>query len=515
MREKKKLLAGLCVAFVCLLGILGVLLATEGNGADKGNGESVEEQGTDPERGEAAAGNDAGSGSGETVAENDADGGSGETAAGVETVTLSDLAPDEVEKIEIRNAEAAYEIVSSSASKFALAGYEKYRQDQEALQTTVRLLSSVTATRIYERDFEKDKFGLTEPGAVVTITGKEEAVTFYLGSWNESMSVWYAMKEGDEGLYSLGKGIGDKMMASPFALLDRTLLPALDFTSEEMTEHLDRIAVERPDLEEPLEIVASAEPADAYTSAYELVSPVSVKTSLKVMREQIASLFGLSAREIVGIYDPQKASLYGLDEPSMEMTVRYDGEELTLTVGKIVTGNGEEGKESGGGRYLICSDSDLLYIMEESSLPFFRDTVDDLFFGMALLPKIDEVKEVYLKLRGEEYLFALTHEETLQVVLDGQELDAGLFREFYAFLLEVDIEEINRDSHTGEPVMVVEYRYLDGGADRLEAYELENARRMGVAVNGNPSFEGRAAYLDKLRTELSHLLAGERIDTNW
>lgn len=227
------------------------------------------------------------------------------------------------------------------------------------------------------------------------------------------------------------------------------------------------------------------------------------------------------------------------------MTIEHDDRELTLTVG------GRVGEQEGEERYFICSDSDLLFIIEESRLPLFEETVDDLFFKMALLPKIDQIREVYLNLRGEEYLFALTYEgeqsgtaaakggagtggkksketetgdrrneaavveETLRVTLDGEELDADLFRTFYSFLLEVDIEQINRDSHGGEPEMVLEYRRLDGKSDRLEVYRLADARRMGIVVNGEASFEGRIAYLDKLQTELSHLLAGEKIDTNW
>ena len=58
-------------------------------------------------------------------------------------------------------------------------------------------------------------------------------------------------------------------------------------------------------------------------------------------------------------------------------------------------------------------------------------------------------------------------------------------------------------------------RDRDGTSDTVEAYQLEDARRMGVVMNGESDFEGRIAYLEKLRTELSHLLAGEKIDTNW
>lgn len=573
MREIKKLLAVLSAVFVCLLGVWGLLLFTEdrstgriygetgeninaaaANGTEDGTETDTEahtevgekggaKKGTGNEAEAAQAVESAGATAGENAGNKGGEAADADTGTEDSVCVLADFTPDEVERVEIRNAAGDYVIVSADAAAgenpaaqgFMLVGYEKYRQDREALNTTVRLLSSVTATQLYEQDFDKEKFGLEEPAATVEISGKGETITFYLGSWNESASVWYAMKEGEEGLYCVNRGIGDRMTQTPLALLDMTLIPAFDAESEEMTKRLTRVLVERPDLEEPLEIVASTESVDAYTSPYELVSPVHVKTSLKAVREQIGSLFGLSAKRAAGVYDAKEASVYGLDRPSMVMTIEHDDRELTLTVGDRV------GEQEGEERYFICSDSDLLFIIEESRLPLFEETVDDLFFKMALLPKIDQIREVYLNLRGEEYLFALTYEgeqsgtaaakgsagtsdtrneaaaveETLRVTLDGEALDADLFRTFYSFLLEVDIEQINRDSHGGEPEMVLEYRRLDGKSDRLEVYRLADARRMGIVVNGEASFEGRIAYLDKLQTELSHLLADEKIDTNW
>lgn len=532
MREKRKLLTVLFAVLAVLLGVWGVLSATGDNSADRMRSEEVHNEAEDRENNNTAA---QGAADHET---ND-----GQTASGREDLvcTLTDFGMDEVERIEIRNAEAEYTVAASphsEASPFVLAGYEKYRQDPKALRTVVRLFSNVSATQVYERDFEKEKFGLQDPCATVKITGEAESVTLSLGNWNESASVWYVMKEGEEGLYCVSKGVGDRMTASPYTLLDRMLIPAFDPASETMPERLDRILVERPDLEEPLEIVVSAESADAYGSAYELISPVHVKISPKAERERISSLFGLSADETVGVYDADNASLYGLDDPSMVLTVCHDGEELKLTVGGERKEEGEERAE----RYFICSGSDLLYIIEEDRLPFYHDVADDLFFRMALLPQIDRVEEVRLNLRGEEYLFSLVfgeagetgaangaestgkgtkaagtkdEAEELRVTFDGRVLDAGLFRTFYSFLLEADIEKINRDSPSGEPEMILEYRYRDGGSDRLEAYRLADERRMGIVLNGEPSFEGRIAYLDKLQTELAHLLAGEKIDTNW
>lgn len=516
MREKRKLLAGLSAAMILLLGVYALLVFTgEDKKADNGN------RGNDNAASGTVAGDTAsGSAAGDTASGSAA----GDIASG--TVTGEDstgenteyeLVPftwEETERIDVDNAEGNYTIAGSEDG-FVLVGYEKYAQNQEAMNTTVRLMTSLTAQRIYETDFEKEKYGLEEPRATVKLSGDMEEVVFYLGDYNEGASVWYLMKEGDESLYSVAKGLGDKMTASLFTYLDTELIPAFDSSREEMTERLTRIVIERPDLERPLEIVASGEPAQAYTSSYELTSPIHVKTSLKVMNEEIGGLFGLSADRATGIYEGEKAADYGLDEPVMVMTVCHDGKEDVFTVGKAV----EETEEKTGGsveRYLVCSNSDLLYVIQESRLSFLDVDADDLFFEMAILPDINQVEELYLNLKGEEYVFSLSFEgEELKVELGQQEIDDRLFRTFYSFLLEIDIEKINTDAHSGTPVLTAEYRYREGGSDRVEAYQLEDARRMGIVVNGEPDFEGRIAYIDKLQEELAHLLAGEDIDTNW
>lgn len=494
MREKRKLLAGLSAALVLLLGVYVLLVFMgEDKKADNRN-----------------VGNDntaSGTTAGDTASE---------TAAGEDSTdenTEYELVPftlEETEKIDVDNVEGSYAITNAEEG-FVLAGYEKYAQDQEAMNTTARLMTSLTARRIYETDFEKEKYGLEEPRATVKLSGDTEEVVFYLGDYNEGASVWYLMKEGDESLYSVAKGLGDKMTASLFTYLDTGLISAFDSSEEVMTERLTRIVIERPDLERPLEIVASGEPAQAYTSSYELTSPIHVRTSLKVMNEEIGGLFGLSADRVEGMYEAEKAADYGLDKPAMVMTVCHDGKEDVFTVGKAV-----EKTEGSGERYLVCSDSDLLYVIQESRLSFLDVDADDLFFEMAILPDINQVEELYLNLKGEEYVFSLSFEgEELKVELGQQEVDAGLFRTFYSFLLEIDIEKINTDAHGGTPVLTAEYRYREGSSDKVEAYQLADARRMGIAVNGEPDFEGRIAYLDKLQEELGHLLAGEDIDTNW
>ena len=116
MREKKKLLAVLGTVFVCLLCVWGLLLFTK-DSAKNGTGNKVEAAGDVDSTGAAAGQNTGNNGGGAA----DAD-----TGAEDRVCVLANFTPDEVEQVEIRNAEGDYVIVSA-AQGFMLAGYEKYR----------------------------------------------------------------------------------------------------------------------------------------------------------------------------------------------------------------------------------------------------------------------------------------------------------------------------------------------------------------------------------------------------
>lgn len=498
-----------------------------------------------------------------------------EAAEGTE-VALCAQDPSELSEVHIENESGVVDVVRDG-ERLVLQGYEAYELSPVKLETLMRNLSEVTGTLVEAKASDLERYGLAKPRAVARLAGKEER-TLYLGDYNESAGVWYVMRDGDEALYTVPAGKGAYLTNAPYAYLGTEFIPAYT-AGEEMTERLTGVRIERPDLEEPLEIRAMEGEPQAYTSAYEITSPVQVKTSLKAMNEELGSLFGFAADAAVGKYEAQAAARYGFDEPAMVMTVEHDGTTDVFTVG---------GKNDAGERYLLYGGTDLLYTVSESRLAFLRVSADDLFFGIALLPDIETVAEVELALDGETYRFALrrdesgaieevtvakvsetdaaaggqTAEETPETdaaadgemaeetpeadaaadgemaeeasetdaAADGQtaeemseetpedrsgKLDEKQFRKFFSFLLEVDVQEIHTEEEEGERRLAITYRYLDGGEDMLEEIALADGRTAGIRINGNMSFTGRLAYVEKLRTELGHLLAGEEIDTNW
>ena len=423
--------------------------------------------------------------------------------SGTELVSVGDA--DDI-TIRISNAEGEY-YIRSDKNGCSLAGLpEEEAVEDDLLEAAVRNLSQISGNKVDNGNMER--YGLEQPAAEAELDTGDEKVTLLLGSYNESTGTWYMQKKGDESIYSIPSGKGDWLMNSPFYYLDKTLIASYDRQSESLTDRLQKITIDRPDLEEPIVIEATDETPAAYTSAYEIVSPIRVKTSYKVMNENIGALLGLKADAVEGAYDPTEAGTYGMDKPAMALTVVHDGMEETFTVGA---------EKEDGVHYLVSDQRDLLYSISDVKLSFLNVTVDDLFFGLALVPDINSVQEVRISQADEIYDFRIQSDaenEITGITMGAREIDEKLFREFYSLLIAVDVQELSGEEPEGSPVLQITYCYKDGSEDRIDAYA-SGSRDMLLALNGKVQYKGRIAFLDKLSAELQHLLAGEAIDTDW
>lgn len=421
-------------------------------------------------------------------------------------VSLVSMDSQTVKEVQIQGPENQIHILRDG-EKLVLKDLEEYTQSETQMQTLLDGISSVTGIVVQEKDVEKERYGLGDTAVKVVLTG-EENVQLLLGDYNESTSSWYVMKEDDPILYTIPKGKGDLMRSAPWSYLDVSFIP--DFTKgENMVERLYHVVVERPDLEEPLEIQRIEGEAEAYTSSYEFVRPVHIRTSLKTMNGEIGSLFGFAARTAIGRYEEKDAVEYGFDSPAMTMTVGHDGREDIFTIGK---------QNNEGYYYMLWNGSDLLYLIQREKLSFLNVKADDLFFAIALLPEIDSVEKVELAINGETYCFDLKRDsdgKIEEVLLGDTSVDQKSFRQFYSFLLELDVQELHTSEEEGEERLSITYSYLNGKSDNITEIQLSDGRNAGILLNGEMSFLGRIAYVDKVETELGHLLSGEKIDTNW
>ena len=411
-----------------------------------------------------------------------------------------------IRRIQVSNEKGDYEI-QVDGQNYQLKGFqENYPVDTDLLRAAVRNLSQISGEKVAAKASEK--YGLDRPAATVNIQTEKDETTLFLGSYNESTESWYVQKKGDPSVYAIVSGKGQWMQNSAYEYLNKTLIEPFDREKEKLTERLKRVVIERPDLKEPIVIESIDETPAAYTSAYEIVSPVRVKTSYQAMNDNIGSLLGMTADSIEGVYDTADAEKYGMNEPAMVLTVDHDGTEEKFTIGK---------EKEEDVYYLITSESNLLYTISEVKLSLLHVTVDDLFFGLALVPDINSVQEVKLTLNGTTYDFVIESDEDnsiKDIKLGDQILDEDHFRDFYSLLIAVDVQELSEENASGDPVLSIGYVYKDGTEDRIEGYA-SGSRDMLLALNGKVQYKGRAAFLEKLSTEIQHLLSDEEVNTDW
>lgn len=446
----------------------------------------------------------------------EAENGPKEAEEGTREQTLISGEADEIESAAFVQGETSFQIVREEDG-LHIPQLDAYAQDQERLRRLFGNLGRLSAVLVHGEMEDPAVYGLEQPQMQVTVTEKGAAAeTLYLGDYNESSQSWYLAKEGDRAVYAISGDRGDLLKKPSYHYLDTMFIQPFA-KGEEMTQRLRAVTIERPDLDSPIEIKALEEEPKPYTSAYEIVSPVHVQTSYKAMNEQIGSLFGFAAEEAVGRYSGEEAPEYGFDRPALRLTVEHDGRLDRFVIGS---------QSAQGKRWMYREGEELLYVVPESRLAFLHADVNSLFFGLALLPDIETISEVEVTLEGETILYRLRRDEAgelIEVRADGgavreaAPVDLKQFRVFYSLLLAIDVQQVSRQKlpEDAQERLSILYRYRDGGEDEIKEYQLSDGRTGAVTINGEESFTGRTAYLQKLQAEQRKLLAGEKVDTDW
>lgn len=414
----------------------------------------------------------------------------------------------------------------NEVTRYIVQEVKDYDQSSTGARQLVNTLVALTADSKVEDTVEDlAKYGLDAPLATAEVVCADATYHITIGMHNEGAKEYYMMLEGDEALYSLSESNAGRILNSVFFYVDLTLSDSPNASTGELPQ-IDRFLLSRPDLEEDIVLepyTAKEGETRIYSSGYVMTSPIHSELNYYVDDEMLPKMFGLSANSVVDYYDEAKAADYGLDEPAAVLDFQYEGKPLKLVVGGVVPAEElEEGADTC--RYLLVNDNGLLYTIAEDDIPFLTATADDLITTLPILPNIVTVSSMDVELDGKTYTFEILNEQedeeddtltTTGVTYQGEELDLDIFKKYYQLAISSTVENINLEENSEAPVLEITFHYTEGGEEVLTFYPLEDSRRMQVAVNGELIYEGRIAYIEKVRTETKHLLDGEKVDIDW
>lgn len=501
---QKRMIGVICGAAVVLLLVGGVVLLTRPTGED--SSETTEATTQSPE----------------------------EQAA----LTLSDESADNVKSISITNETGSYQVVriknaevstgdatstTEEAVTFGIEGWEDMPTNTSLIGTLANNTASLQAEQCVEEQADDlEKFGLGKDATQVELQFDDGSTfSFRIGdSVSGSSSHYFALADSDT-VYTVKTSLISNFSKAATDFLSTTILekPA----DEDMPE-IGTVTIEREDLEVPIVLehrdTSNDEKNGGTMSDHRMVSPISAYLSVERSTDVIESLFGLTASKILAVHpDEQAKKDAGMTEPFATLTLDCsDGSTYVLKIGKVVTETNEEDETKNTYYPVMLNDVDMLYAVAADKCPWATITPTGLASKLVFTTYVWDISELEVTIDGKQVSFVNsgTDKDTAAITKDGKSVDTERYRLFYSFLLQTAAEEVVLGNvPAGTPDAEIHYRTADGKEDRTVAFYQIDDFNCYITIDGQLSFQCRAAYLEALKHNMEIFDTEEDFQTTW
>lgn len=441
----------------------------------------------------------------------------------VESSLIYDKDPADISILSITNEYGSYKINRVSSGEYSMwtiVDYILAPISDTFINTALNGAGSLTARKtVMENAEDMSIYGLTEPSAEYTVTFDDSAKSEYtvkIGDKVPGSSVYSYMSIGDENTVYTVK---DSDVA--FAKADgRDCVNKVVFTQQTAEDENDttdyslvnKLTISRKDLDYDIVINYDTRLDDenimvSNSSNYRMSEPVVLDINPDTGSDVMSGMFGLTASDFA-VIRPEEDDLaqYGLDDPQLVVTADTNSGEFTLKIGN---------KAENGGYYGMACDIDMVYIFDESTLPWLTVMPLDITTTMITSHYIYGIDSISIKTDDVDVKFDIkgSGADDFGVESDGKEMDADAFKTLYQFILRAPSEQLYFDEVSGTPDATIEIRAEDGD-DSIEFYNIGD-RRTVIVLNGKPSFSCATAYVERLAQNVQKYLNGEELITSW
>ncbi len=440
------------------------------------------------------------------------------------TTVLSSREPTDVIAVKVRNAGGSYAI----AYNYEEGGYTIDDLPMEYVDISgfidyMTICGSVTAIRKVDTSgADPAAYGIEEPAAEVGILYADgEILNMKIGNREPVSGNYYMSTDDGSTVYMYPGDYAVRFLGKRTDFLSRNVTsPAI--MSSPLSEITDaHFSGKKYDF--PISIIAAGADPQARLDALSFGAATHIVRTKGVHQldqtygiEVLGSLLGVQSVDVagynvnsdelekMGFADPDVAAVFDrvLQDKSIQNT------ELLLV---------EDTEE--GGYLATVNGTGLVYRIAP---PEFADIkVEKLLLRWFLTPMILDLDSIDVSDGENEISFELLHGENndVTVLMDGEELDIGVFRKFFSLLTSAtsaDGEYLENCSPEGEPLFRLTYGYRNEAKedDVMELFE-GSLRRHDVAVNGTAEFDMAEGWLRAVKEAMRALKAGENFDINW
>lgn len=450
-----------------------------------------------------------------------------ETDNAVQTSLLYDKNPREISKLEISNEHGAYEVIrvgDGDSAVWTIAELSNLPMSSGSMENLLENAASVTAQQtVVENAEDLSIYGLAEPLATVTANFSDSGNTvkrLFIGNLTPKGTTHYAMVEGDPKVYTVLRGKVNCFLENKYYVLNKviyTVKSASDANDATDYTRINKLTITRSDLDYDFVIEYDVRLDDdslmtANSSSYVITSPIFRELNPETSAAVTDGIFGLTAYDF-GILNPNEEdfSACGITEPAAEVLFEINGgDTVHITIGNECYD--EDGTKLG--RYVYADGAAIIYVFEESSLPWLNVSPLEITTTMFTSNYIYDVKSVEFS-GGADMSFTLSGSgaDDFAVKLDGADADTEKFKTLYQFLLKAPSDELYFEETDAEPTVSVSIK-TDSGEDLIE-FIPSDGRKAIIRLNGKVTYKCASAYVDRLMSNLELYKNGGDIITSW
>lgn len=449
-----------------------------------------------------------------------------DTEDAVQTSLVYDKNPHDISKLEISNEHGSYEVVRAGEGDDAvwtIVELANLPMSSANMGNLLENAASVTAQQtVVESAEDLSIYGLAEPLSTVTATFSDSGNTvkkLLIGNLTPNGNMHYAMVEGDSKVYTILNSKLNCFLENKYYVLNKIIYTARSAADENDTTdytRINKITIKRPDIDYDFVIEYDVRLDDdsimiANSSSYVVTSPVFRELNPETSATVMDGIFGLTASDF-GILNPNEEDFAacGITEPAAEVLFEINGgDTVHLTIGNECFD--EDGAKLG--RYVYVDGAAIIYIFDESSLPWLNVTPLDITTTMFTSNYIYDVNSIDIS-GGINMSFTMTGgADDFAVKLDGNDADADEFKNLYQFILKAPSDELYFEETDAEPTVSISVK-TNSGEDLIE-YIPSDGRKAIIRLNGKVTYKCASAYVDRLMSNLELYKNGEKIISSW
>lgn len=440
--------------------------------------------------------------------------------------TLIEYTPSDIAKIEVENSSGTFTILAETprtineetgeeetdATIYTLVGFDDTALKTGGPDTIANDVASLTFNSVADPVGDKaSDFGFDNPRAKVKTTYNDDTTaTIIVGDEAPSQAGTYVMFGDSEVVYVVANDAVDGLL---FSVLDLITLEINTAASTTENAEFESLTLKGEAYGTTIELRPNDD--KAIDTTYKMIAPKNMFISEIEAANITGAVRGLSGTEALCV-NPSSSQLsqYGLSSPYAELSAVYPDTSVNLRVSKPQND-----------MVNIIADSNIIYSIEASRIPWIYTTLDKLTPDTVINPNFESLSSIEVTDSSGTYVFDITTKsESVDTTEGGQEevtsttaryngkkLDSDNFYVFYQNICAMENAGKANDSGSDTVALQIKLSYSTGRpTDTVTIYETGNTKYV-AQLNGNIQSLVYKSYCTKFSQSVQDLIMGKTV----